>query len=387
MKTAAEFTHVSTPVMPLWSISFRPFFAVGAVFSAGLILLWLLVFTHVLPLSLNALWHAHEMLYGFGTAIMAGFLLTAIQNWTKMRGLHGLKLQILVGVWVIGRFGLFLPWPILSAVLDLAFIFCFAYFLHPYLSQKGQGKNRVFYVFLSLLLIGNLMYHLEILGITSGTARKGIYLALNLFMLMIMLISGRVIPAFTRNALDQAKLNKWPWVEKSIYVLAGLWLIAEFFQPQLKWTGYLAIALGLINAVRFCGWHPWQTIKKPILLVLPLGYAWLIAALICRGFLGVTPALTHMFTMGAMGGLMHAMMTRVALGHTGRNIIASKAVVLAYILLQLAVVLRALIPQIYMAWYMPAIIASGILWVLIFVLYLWEFVPFLFQPRPDGKES
>jgi len=376
-------SFTESPSSPFWRIAFRPFFALGALAAVLLMGAWLLVLSGHFPLALSPLWHAHEMLYGFASAILCGFLLTAIQNWSGMRSLHGRRLQVLAGVWLLGRLGAFTPWPVLAALLDLAFFPLFLFFLHPYLALPKQKRNRIFYLLLGLMTLGNLLYHVQMLGWTANSARTGIYLALHLYLAMCMLIGGRIIPAFTRGAVENARITQWPWLEKTVFGLSALWLLAEALTPQ--WAGPVALAAGLAHLLRWLGWHPWQTWRKPILWVLPLGYAWLIAGLLLRSTLGYTSLVTHVFAIGVVGGLMHGMLTRVSLGHTGREIQTSGLALAGYLLLQLAVVVRAFGPGLSPALYIQTMLVAGLAWMLVFGLYLFEYLPLLRQPRPDGR--
>ncbi|MBF2054754.1 MAG: NnrS family protein [Candidatus Sericytochromatia bacterium] len=368
---------------PLWRIAFRPFFALGALAAVLLMGVWLLALSGHFPLALSPLWHAHEMLYGFGSAILCGFLLTAIQNWSGQRSLHGRRLQLLAGVWLLGRLGAFAPWPLLTALLDLAFFPLFLLFLHPYLALPKQKRNRIFYGLLSLMTLGNLLYHVQMLGWSENTARSGIYLALHLYLAMCMLIGGRIIPAFTRGAVENARISQWPALEKTVFGLSALWLASEALLPA--WAGVFALLAGLAHLVRWLGWRPWQTWRKPILWVLPLGYAWLITGLLLRAGLGYSSTITHLFTVGVVGGLMHAMLTRVSLGHTGRTILTTGLGLSGYLLLQLAIVLRAFGPTLSPALYLQLMLAAGLAWMLVFGLYLFEYLPLLVRPRPDGR--
>lgn len=367
---------------PLWRIAFRPFFALGSLAAILLIGVWLLVLSGKFPLPLSPLWHAHEMLYGFGSAILCGFLLTAIQNWTQQRSLYGPRLQLLALVWFIGRIGAFLPWPLLTALLDLSFFVVFLGFLHPYLKSSQQKRNRIFYGLIGLMISANLLYHLQMLG-WMESARQGIYLALHVYLVMCMLIGGRIIPAFIRGAMTNARIHSWPWLEKTVFALSALWLVSETFTPQ--WAAPIALLAGLAHLIRWIGWHPWQTYSRPILWVLPLGYAWLIVGLLLRSSLGYTSQIAHIFTIGVISGLMHAMLTRVSLGHTGRTIQTSPLALSGYLLLQAAIVLRVFLPQVAPQLYQTAMMLAGLSWILAFALYLIEYLPLLLQPRPDGR--
>lgn len=374
---------------PLWALGFRPFFLLGGSAAALLLTLWLWVLSGHALAPLTPLWHAHEMLFGFGAAIAAGFLLTASQNWSGIRGIHGRRLQALAGLWLAGRFALLLPWPALAAGLDLLFLPALLLGLWPYLSLKKQKRNRVFLVLFGLLTTGNLLYHLELTGLGPSLARAGIYLALHVFLLMMLVIAGRVIPAFTRNAMPDARVASWPWLEKTGFALAGLWLVSELFWPQSGPGRWLALIVGLSQLLRLLGWRPWQTWRNPLLLILPTGYAWLVIGFVLRGLPPAwAPPLsvaTHTFTAGAMGVLMHGMMTRVSLGHTGRPLKASPLMAAGYLLLNLAAALRVGVPWLLPAQSQHGLLGAGSLWVLAFGLYLRECAPMLLSPRPDGK--
>ncbi|MEZ0368450.1 MAG: NnrS family protein [Candidatus Sericytochromatia bacterium] len=371
----------------IWALGFRPFFLLGALAGSGLLGLWLYVLSGHALAGISPLWHAHEMLFGFSTAVLAGFLLTATQNWSGIRGLHGARLIALAGLWLAGRLAMLTPWPGL-ALVDLLFLPALMLGLWPYLSGPQQKRNRVMLVFFALLSAANGLYHAEML-LGLAWARQGLYLALDVFLMLISLIGGRIIPAFTRNAVPDARIDSWPWLEKTGFALMGAWLLAELFAQGQAWTRWLALAAAAAQLLRWLGWHPWQTRREPILWILPLGYAWLIFGLLLRGLppalAPALPAATHALTAGAMGVLMYAMLTRVGLGHTGRPIKASILMLTGYALINAAAALRVLVP-----WLLPALSAQGMLvaglcWSLAFGLYLWEYTPYLSQPRPDGK--
>lgn len=376
---------------PVWALGFRPFFLLGGLAGCGLLSLWLWVLTGHALTQITPLWHAHEMLYGFGTAVVAGFLLTASQNWTGMRGVHGRRLAILAALWFSGRLAMAAPWPWLSAALDLLFLPALLLALWPYLSLEKQKRNRVFLVLFGLQILGNLLYHLEQLGSGLLTARAGVYLAMHVYLLMILVIGGRVIPAFTRNAVSGARVTSWPWLEKLGFGLALAWLLSELLWPASEPGRWLALVTGFSQFGRLLGWRPWQTWRNPLLLILPVGYGWLVAGFILRGLpLAWGPpvsAATHAFSAGAMGVMMYGMMTRVSLGHTGRTLTASRRMIVGYLAVNLAALLRVGVPWLLPAYYQQGLIAAGLLWTLAFGLYVWECAPILLAPRPDGKEG
>jgi uncharacterized protein involved in response to NO len=331
------------------------------------------------------------MLLGFGSAIAAGFLLTASQNWSGIRGVHGARLQILVALWFAGRLALLLPWPWLAAGLDLLFLPVLLFSLWPYLGSVQQKRNRIFLVLFGLQILGNGLYHLEAVGSGLHFARNGIYLIMHVFLLMIVVIGGRVIPGFTRNAIPGAKVSSWPWLEKASLGLAALWLITELIWPVSAAGRALALVTGLVHLLRLIGWRPWQAWHNPLLLILPTGYAWMVIGFLLRGlpaaWAPALPTATHAFTAGAMGVMMHGMVTRVSLGHTGRPLKASKAMIAGYIALNLGAIVRVGIPWLLPSHYQHGLLCAGLLWVLAFGLYVWECAPILIAPRPDGREG
>lgn len=374
----------------LWGIGFRPFFLLAALAGTGLLSFWLYAFVASPLPQITPNWHAHEMLYGFGAAVLAGFILTSTQNWSGIRGVHGTPLKGLAVLWLVGRMAMLSPQPWLAAV-DILFFPALLVALWPYLTAENQKRNRVFILFFSLQITGNLLYHLESFVPEWAMARWGLYLALHIYLLMIMVIGGRIIPAFTRNSVENARLQSWPWVEKAGFALVAVWLVADGFATHHPLTQWIALAAAVAQLIRWWGWHPWQTRHNPILWMLPVGYGWLILGLVLYGipapFSPPVSVATHAFTAGAMGVMMYAMMTRVGLGHTGRVIRASKLMVVGYALINLAALLRVFIPWLKPAHTMTGILVAGVCWSLAFILYLWEYTPYLTQPRPDGKEG
>lgn len=371
----------------VWALGFRPFFLAGGCASFIFLLLWLFSLQGYLP-PLSVHWHAHEMLFGFGGAIFTGFILTSTQSWTGQRGIHGKELQLLVASWLAGRIGMLSGIPVLSATLDLLFLPMLTVFLHRYLSEPKQARNRVFYVLMALQLTSNLLFHGEkLFGWQS--AQIGIYAVLNVYILMIMLIGGRIIPLFTRNGLKHVKAQSFAWLEKTSFILSAAWFISQLLIPGQIISLLVSALTALVHLLRWLGWKPWQTRQKPIIWILHVAYAWLILALVMQAlpapWAPLRSIVIHAFTAGAMGIMMFAMITRVALGHTGRTIEASKAIVVSYYLINFAAILR-----VFGIWFFPLyspwiILSAGTAWVLAFVLFLREYTGYLIRPRPDGK--
>lgn len=379
----------------LWSLGFRPFFLFGILWSFAVMLIWILFLSghwkHI-PYFDQVTWHAHEMIYGFVAAIIAGFLLTASQNWTGIRGVHGLKLQFIFSLWVLGRIWPFvLPEPRwLYALIDLSFFPVLAIYMLPYLGQKKQRRNQGFFVFFVLLFLGNLILHGNVLSDDALLqSRQALLLSVDTILLIIVLIAGRVIPFFTSRAVPGAKLTNRVWLNHLSILITALFLISEFFFGSALVTSLIAFLAAVIHFVRWMGWRFWQSVSVPILWILYFGYFWIIIGFAFKGleaFLPIIPTIpTHAFTIGAMGVLIYGMVSRVSLGHTGRKIEAFPLIVLGYWLINLSVASRLFLPFLFPQYYSESIQISGWLWFAAYVILFLKFYKILILPRPDGK--
>lgn len=377
----------------IWSIGFRSFFLGSSVFSVLIMVLWLLFQTGHYPITQYSpiLWHSHEMVFGFTVAVIGGFLLTSSSNWSGIPALKGKKLQILFFTWLLGRLAfIFSPPNIIASVIDLAFLPILIYFLIPYIGTKEQKKNFQFLILLSVLFIANLITHLDILGFMQGIGMKGIYLALNITILIITVITGRIIPFFTKKAVENASVSVSPLIEKLTLAFSIVFLIIDLFIGSGLVYSISALIAGAFHLIRFIKWNPIQSKSIPILWVLYTGYFWLIAGFFLKGLIYFFPSITqsiasHAWTVGAIGILIFGMITRVSLGHTGRVIHANKITVTAYVLLNLATFARVFLLMIMPSGYLHAILTSGILWIGVFVIFSLQYWKILISPRPDGK--
>jgi uncharacterized protein involved in response to NO len=377
----------------LLALGFRPFFLAAGLVAVLAIGVWLGVLRGIfaLPPGLDGVsWHAHEMLFGYVGAVVAGFLLTAVRNWTGMETATGPRLAGLALLWLAARIALWLgaPLPVFAA-LDIAFFPMLALSLRRALWSGANRTNRVFLLILAGMGLAALLVHLGLNGIAPALAPRGSRLMLDLIVLTLLLVAGRVMPFFTERGLDGAKAVSRAPVERLTYTLAVALLVADQVGPGGRFTGLLAIALGLAQLVRLAGWHDRRAWGKPILGVLYSGYAWLTFGLILDGLspfssLPSTTAL-HAITVGGFGVFTLGMMARVTLGHTGRPMHASPLTVLAFALANLAAVLRAVAPLLFPGAYLAWIDAAGICWMLAFALFLWVYGPMLVRPRADGR--
>jgi uncharacterized protein involved in response to NO len=380
---------------------FRPFFLLASLYAAGAIpayLAWLTGFGEAPQRVPMFVWHAHEMLFGFAAAAMAGFLLTAVPNWTGARPIVGRRLAVLVLLWLAGRVAMalidFLPWP-LVAVADLAFIPALGLAVAPALIGSRNRRNYVFLGLVAVMTAANVLVHLDA-GDIVHQARRGVFLALDAFLLMIGVVGGRIVPAFTANFLRQrvpgaAGIAPQPRLDIVCTMATSAIALADVTLGDahpLTGIACLVAAAGL--AARLVRWRTAATLGTPILLVLHVGIMWLILGLGLRGLAlvpGLMPhtAALHVLTMGAVGTMVMGVMSRATLGHGGRDMRAPPAMVMAYALLALSVLARLVGATEAAAWSSPLLIAAGTLWTAAFGLFAGVIAPIVLLPRIDGR--
>lgn len=377
---------------PFWQLGFRPFFFLGALAAVLLVSLWVAVQAGV-PVPLGALgpivWHAHEMVFGFAAAIVAGFVLTASQSWSGVRGVHGRRLQLLVALWLLARVLLLTPAPLpVVAAVDLAFFPLLGLVLWPYLKDPELKPERLLFVLFAVLFAGNAMVHAEAMGLASGTALRGVRLGVHALVLMIVFIGGRVIPFFTEGSIARAQPRTRAWVEWASHGAAWAFVVAQVVAPTSPVSAGIAFAAALANLVRLAGWYVRRVRRVPLLWVLHAAYLWLVAGFALSGLssLGLVAGTyaVHAFTVGGIGAVIHGMISRVSLGHTGRRLHPSAWTVAGFVAIHLAAVVRVVVPLAFPASQAWAIQLSGGLWVLAFGLFLAVYAPMLRAARVDG---
>ncbi len=375
------------------ALGFRPFFLLAGIAAVALLGGWLALAVGRLPPPAHydlVGWHTHEMLFGYSAAVIAGFLLTAVRNWSGVETISGGPLAALAATWLAGRI---LPWTgapgSVIALVDLAFIPLLAVAL---LGPLRAGKNRMNLVLLPLLTgmtLANALVHARALGWSELPATTGTRLMLDLVLALVLLVGGRVMPFFTESALAGAR----PRVRRPVE-LAGVALLAMLVLLHLAGISGVVLALAsgamaLVQAVRLAGWYQAGVFRVPILAVLYSGYAWLVTgfALHALAALGLfmPSAATHAFTVGAIGVLTLGMMSRVALGHTGRPMRSALTVDVAFVLLNLAALVRVVLSGVWPAGHGTWLNLSGLLWVAAFALFVVVYAPILTRPRADGK--
>lgn len=382
--------HLASPDAPLWRLGFRPFYLLAAAFSATAVPAWLLAYLGLLPQGpIDLLWHMHEMVFGFAVAVVAGFLLTAVQNWTGLATPRGRSLQALVVLWIAGRCAALGAPPLLYAVVDVAFLFAVAGSILRLLLRANNRRNLPICAVVALLGVCNLLFHLAMHGVVAVSPLTPVHGAILLLVLLVAVIGGRVGPMFTRNGAPGSKARAIPRLDlaciAAIALLALSWLAAAPGWAILL-AGVLACAL---NAARFILWDPLSTLRTPLLWSFHLSYALLVAGLLALGLAGVGivsgSAALHLLAAGAMTGMIGAMITRTARGHTGRTLQAGRAEVAMFALLPLAVAARLLANLFDGPGRGHALALSAALWSLAFIVYLIRYAPWLTRPRLDGK--
>ena len=387
-------------LLPLLRQAFRPMFLFGAAFSALAMLLWGLALSGHIKLNPFAnilFWHSHEMLFGFVCAIIIGFLLTAVQNWTGLRAPHGKSLLVISLLWLVGRllllFGQGLPLSLVAAV-DLSFLPICAWLLARPLIQAGQHRNLFFVPVLLLLTACNALMYLGVATNRFELIQLGSQNAVWLVTLLMAIVGGRVLPMFTANGTQTKKAEPLLWLDRA--ALGSLWLIfvLHFFAltkylPPIAMSGLFALS-AIFTALRCLRWKIWITLKVPLLWSLHLAY-WCIPigmALYSARYAGVNISNSialHALTAGAMGSMILSMMARVSLGHSGRMLKPHTIMSLAFLLVLAAAVSRTLLIWLWPAQTMQWLWLGVGGWVLAYLLYVVVYFPVLTSPRPDGR--
>jgi uncharacterized protein involved in response to NO len=376
---------------PLFALGFRPFYLLAAAFAAVAVPAWIAAQAGwPLPARIDVMWHMHEMVFGFALAVVVGFLYTAGYNWTQLWTPRGARLAALAGVWVAGRVAMVAAPPVLAAAVDVAFLPLAAYPLYRVFKLSGNRRNMFLVVLLALLALANACFHAATLGWVALDPTRPVHAAIMLIVVIEIAIGGRVIPMFTRSAVPEsrpvqdARRDRYALV---MTVLAGAAWTAGLAAPL---TASLALLAGAGQAARLIGWQPWRTWRHPLLWVLHVSYAWIplgfvLLALAQYGVVSGSAAL-HVLTVGALAGLIIGMITRTALGHTGRPLKAGRAECAMFVLVQAAVVLRfaaAVLPS----WRMTTLVLAGACWSAAFLAYLAVYAPYLSAARADGREG
>ncbi len=391
---------------PFFSYGFRPFFLLAGILAVLGMALWLLAINGSpwpVQASRSTFWHAHEMGLGFGGAVMAGFILTAGANWTGRPPIRGLLLVCLVLGWLCGRAAMLysglLP-ATLTMLLDLLFPVLFGLLVTREIVGARNRRNYGVLAIVWALTVFTVLYHVAAIGALSEESAADMQrivarLFVYLLTVLITVLGGRVIPGFTGSWLRMRGASRLPgaraWLETGIVPLTVAAGLSQALAPGSIVTAVLCIVAGAAHLLRLSGWRGLATAAEPLLLVLHVAYAWLglgflLLGLSAAGLPVPETAALHALTVGGIGGVILGMMTRVALGHTGRPLHAARITQLAYVLLGLAALLRAFGP-LSATGSTLAYTGSGLLWIASFSLFIWHYAPILTRPRADQPHS
>ena len=379
---------------PLFSYGFRPFFLGAGVWAILSIGLWLGALGGLWELApgYGALaWHAHEMIFGYGAAVVAGFLLTAVPNWTGRLPVAGWRLLLLFALWCAARIAFLVTGvtgPLPAVVIDSLFLPCLLFAMTREIVAGRAWRNLKPLVLVALLAAANVTFHIEVLamGAPDVASRIGVAALIGL----IMLIGGRIVPSFTRNFLSRMRAKRLPvpfnHFDTSALLISGVALLLWVARPASDITGSFFLIAALIQGARLWRWEGLQAWHEPIVFVLHLGYAFVplgfllgaISILVPGGIAGT--ATLHAWTVGAIGLMTLAVMTRATRGHTGREVTASTATLAIYGAMILAALLRistSFVPDAYGI----MLEVSGAAWIAAFAIFLFEYGPMLLGAR------
>ena len=384
----------------LLASGFRPFFLVAGLSAILSLLPWMVTLSGgwMWPTPWGGMrFHAHEIVHGFAMAAVGGFLLTAVPNWTKTARVQGPMLGALLGAWLLGRFGIWaasvLPAPLVAG-FDLLFLPLLLTQIGRPIVQRRNARNYVFLALLAVVFGSSLVDHLDGMQITYLGARLGPRLGAYAILVMVAIIGGRVIPLFTRNALRSAggevAIPARPTLQFALLTLASLALLADAFEAPRWLAGALGISAGVLTLVRLAGWRGREARGLPLVWILHVGYLFLGLGLLALGASALTPRVPpgpalHLLGAGAIGTMVMAMMSRAALGHSGRPLEVGAPMVAAYLCVIAGALLRSVGAALAPTYFLVSVVAGGALFSLGYLIYLVVYIPILLSPRADGK--
>ncbi|AKU13395.1 hypothetical protein AzCIB_3502 [Azoarcus sp. CIB] len=379
---------------PLWLVGFRPFFSLACLAGLSLPLIWALMFSGALPAPAGRFtpvqWHAHEMFFGFGWAVMGGFLLTASKNWVQIRGYHGPALMWLVAAWLFERIGMAWggAWPaalfwLSNTVFLGSIVAMLLWTLIRFRSRDSFRDNYFFLVALPLFIAAKLL----MLG--GDSFQSGVTMAIGLFRVAFLVMLERTLTQFMKGVF-QAEILRHPLLDNPIK-LTALSLVFVAWMPK-PMAGALLVVLAFLLVARLVFWKPQLAMRRLDLAVMYLGYAAIVMQLLLEfSALRATPAWVgslsvHVFTFGVMGLIIPAMLVRISKGHTGRKVVFDAGDKLVLWIMIAAFVARVVLPQLVPAAYTGWIHLAALAWAACFAILGWRYIPFLLAPRVDGKE-
>lgn len=380
----------------LFALGFRPFFFFAVVFSLLVISLSVVQFSGKTILTsyyTSITWHAHEMLFGYTVAVIAGFLFTAVGNWTGMKMISGRQLILVFFVFLLGRFSVFIPglphWFI--ALSDLIFIPLLALIVSVPIIRAKKWSNLIFIPLLFAMAVANLFVHLSVLGVINTPIVTGSLVMLYLVVFLIVIMGGRVIPFFTERGIKGATTKKWIWIERLSPLSILLLLVVVTAYDDQALVGYFALFAAVVHGIRLFGWYSNDIWQVPLVWILHVAYSWFIVGFIIQSLtiFNFNESLNsyHALTVGGIGIMTLGMMARVSLGHTGREMKLNNWMLLSFILINIAAVIRVILPLFFKDNYLHLIQAAGVLWAVAFAIFMVIFMPIWIRSRVDGREG
>ncbi|MCB1583768.1 MAG: NnrS family protein [Marinicella sp.] len=398
IKKTARKAITQTNSLALWQLGFRPGFLLASVYAIISMLFWLMVqqgwsFSGLEHYTINY-WHAHEMIFGYGLLVIAGFLLTAIKNWTGVQTLQGKGLMLFMLCWLLARVSVFVPdIPVIGLIaLDCLFPLLLVYFVANPLLVAGNKRNYKMIFIVAVMALLNLGFHLSLFWKKNFLASQLLLLALMLVILLICVMAGRIFAMFSQNGVEHRyQAIVYPKVEQFLPITIILLVVTWVFFAEYKWLLCLLATINVfLHGLRLFGWYNVQIWKKPLVWVLHIGYVLLTLGFVFIAFSAFVPAIKylaiHVFTVGAFGLITLGMMARVSLGHTGRNLHQPPRILFyCFFLLVISTLLRVFLPLFNVIPYSQVILLSGLLWILAFGLFFVRYLPVWLKPRIDGK--
>ena len=379
-----------------FSYGFRPFFLSAALFAGVALPLWAIILSgadNTNFLYVPRKWHVHEMIFGFLPAVIAGFLFTAMPNWTDRPPIKGLPLMVLWALWLAGRLVIAIPWPppFVCAIVDGAFLIALAIIVWREIAIGNAWDRSPIGMLISLYAVANLLFHVRALSDAATALPER--MALSVIILLLALIGGRVIPSFTLDFLSERGVPKQPpsfsRFDGASILLTAMAAIAWTVQPETPATGWLLVVAGMVNLVRLLRWYGWMAWREPLVLILHVGYGWLAMSLLIMGGASLGLGLrqedaVHVLTTGAVGSMTLAIMTRASLGHTGRPRHAGPMTIMIYILVNLGAILRVFGPATDLSMSLVLTLAATV-WSGAYLVFALVYGPFLLRPSLDEE--
>lgn len=383
----------------LFDYGFRPFFLAAGMYALVVVPVWPYFFAHhAVPFgALPAMyWHAHELMYGFVVAAISGFMLTAVPSWTGARGFAGRPLIALLLLWIAGRVAMTTVGQVpflLTALAELALLPALLVLLTPPL-LRSQNHNTPLLFVLGALWLSDCGFVLALRLGDVVLAERAIRLAIDIALLLVTVIGGRIVPAFTANTLRKLGQNvvmtSRHWIEGTVIAAMGAIIVIDVIAPDSALSGMLAAVAASAHAIRLSGWHSLKARSQPIVWVLHVAYAWLPIGLALKAAWLLADAgwaikWQHALTMGAFATMILAVMTRASLGHTGRALVVPRSIAIAYLLLTAGTLVRVFGAAVAPSHYLWVVSFAGLAWTLAFLIFVVVYAPILAGPRADRK--